>query len=511
MGFKPRKRTASTFNRNSLPAMSSEVRSICDGLNLGQSVIINAGAGTGKTTALVSIVAELFMSRSVDYVVFNAKNAEEARAKMPGHVNSVTGHSLAMSQSGGFDVVKYGHFEPKVRYLLGSIFDGAGPEKAKKIAEVSGDVHRLLSLSKTTLCPIDEKSMIKLAQDYGLDSPELLGIMPQLVDFQGRYLAQVLKSKQGNFDDLLYYVATAKTVRRKVDVLMIDEAQDISPALLAILRQIDARQYIAVGDDFQSINGFAGACRTNLFQTFPDAVPYGLLTSYRCPVSHCEAANEYRAQDSMMRPRAGAALGSILEQTWQEFTDSYPDHGLILCRTNADLVQTAIRLYLAGLPFQFNPDNNPLQQIVRPLKCLLEAIPGPSWAMALADYIAENKDIEPRDELDLTAATVEYARLLLDNDVQTVKGLYRYVNTFTAQDQGPVLSTGHRSKGLEARTVALINPSNWGPDRRKGLSDYDRAQESNLLMVGLSRSMDTLIKVTLPKRERKKQDKPDQD
>jgi superfamily I DNA/RNA helicase len=66
----------------------------------GRILLINARAGTGKTTTL-QMVASAHPDLKILYLVYNRKAKEEADGKFPGNVEIRTVHSLAFSRNIG--------------------------------------------------------------------------------------------------------------------------------------------------------------------------------------------------------------------------------------------------------------------------------------------------------------------------------------------------------------------------------------------------------------------------
>lgn len=58
-------------------------------------IAVNALAGTGKSTTVRFAVEGPLQGRNTQYLVFNKKNADEAKARLPGNVRVNTAHSLA--------------------------------------------------------------------------------------------------------------------------------------------------------------------------------------------------------------------------------------------------------------------------------------------------------------------------------------------------------------------------------------------------------------------------------
>jgi DNA helicase IV len=105
-----------------------------------------------------------------------------------------------------------------------------------------------------------------------------------------------------DFDDMLNLAADyieKGTYRSPFDLVMVDEFQDASHArarLAAGLVLEPGRHLFAVGDDWQSINRFAGAdlgVMTDFEKTFGSAVTLKLETTFRCPQSLCDLSSRF--------------------------------------------------------------------------------------------------------------------------------------------------------------------------------------------------------------------------
>ncbi|QDZ26570.1 UvrD-helicase domain-containing protein [Noviherbaspirillum sp. UKPF54] len=83
------------------------------------------------------------------------------------------------------------------------------------------------------------------------------------------------------------------------ELVMVDEFQDVSQArarLVASLLKSPGRCLFAVGDDWQSINRFAGAdlgVMTDFDEKFGKAVTLKLETTFRCPQSLCDISSSF--------------------------------------------------------------------------------------------------------------------------------------------------------------------------------------------------------------------------
>lgn len=105
-----------------------------------------------------------------------------------------------------------------------------------------------------------------------------------------------------DFEDMLVQAADCVESGRwqsPYELVMVDEFQDVSQArarLVASLLNAPGRCLFAVGDDWQSINRFAGsdlAVMTDFEAKFGKAVTLKLETTFRCPQSLCDISSTF--------------------------------------------------------------------------------------------------------------------------------------------------------------------------------------------------------------------------
>lgn len=77
---------------------TTEQQAIIAAARSGSNLVIQAGAGTGKTSTLRMVAGEL--RRPSLYIAYNRSIAQEAAGSFPKHVESRTAHSLAMRAVG---------------------------------------------------------------------------------------------------------------------------------------------------------------------------------------------------------------------------------------------------------------------------------------------------------------------------------------------------------------------------------------------------------------------------
>lgn len=81
-----------------MPAPTPEQSTAVDAFRRGDHVVLQAGAGTGKTTTLTMLAAST--DRRGRYIAFNKSIATDAAHKFPGNVLCKTAHSLAFGAVG---------------------------------------------------------------------------------------------------------------------------------------------------------------------------------------------------------------------------------------------------------------------------------------------------------------------------------------------------------------------------------------------------------------------------
>ena len=88
------------------------------------TLVINASAGSGKTSTLVGYALARPQQRML-YLAFNNSVAAEARSRFPANVESRTSHSLAYAAFGASYKHKMGH--PRAKDAVDCVFRSKAP------------------------------------------------------------------------------------------------------------------------------------------------------------------------------------------------------------------------------------------------------------------------------------------------------------------------------------------------------------------------------------------------
>jgi superfamily I DNA/RNA helicase/RecB family exonuclease len=265
----------------------------------GGPLLVLAGPGTGKTTAIVAAVTDRITRRGIDpgrvlVLTFSRKAAGELRERITLRLGRTTSEPLALTfHSYAYALVRRefvlaGDEPPtllpgpeqllEVRRLLhGEAADGGGrwPERLRPALGTRGFAVELRDfLLRAAERGLDGSGLAKLGRQRGRDDWEAAG------GFLDRYAARFDLAPVPAYDyaeivriagRLLGRPAVRDRERRAYDVVLVDEYQDTDPAQEELLHALagDGRDLIVVGDPDQSIYGFRGA-DTRAIMRFPD-------------------------------------------------------------------------------------------------------------------------------------------------------------------------------------------------------------------------------------------------
>lgn len=459
-----------------------------------QSITVEAGAGCGKTTLIVT--GERLLPRDTLFLAFNKAIADELTRRMP-HRTCKTFHAIALSnltsRIGRLKVDSY-------KYQTLAQQAGASREEAKAVAELVDKFQIQVEgcyVQPKQWTPEYIAKIIPEGDFYEIDVPDnssmdfLLGIASQILILQAKGL------KSLSFSDMLFFLVHYSIHKKwklnDWDCVVVDEAQDVSPIRLEIIKRL-ADRCIQVGDPRQAIYAFAGAMNgamNNIADAF-GCKSYPLSTTWRCSVNVVQEATNVIGP--FLEPRPNAPEGRVDSVDESLLYQSYLDeNSMVICRTNAPLIRVAIRLLRNGVPFNFMSDMP--EKLAKRSEKLASGLGGmAAFRTAVRDYF-EAKLLEIKssgvrarieDEMDCLLTMSEYC-----NQPEDVAMRLRQL-AYSAK--GVLLTTGHKAKGLEAQNVYILRPdlipAPWvNPD------DNPEAyqQEINLHYVMVTRAKENLF------------------
>ena len=295
---------------------------LLDGLNSEQrqaasqiegTVMIIAGAGSGKTRTLTYRVANLLEHGVSPYSIMVLTFTNKAAKEMDERIVSLIGNRSKGMMIGTFHSVfmKILRIEcERIGYIRNfSVYDTADSKSLIKNIVKDFSLDEKVYNSSFVLDRISKaKSNLISSEEYLADNTyfteDNIAGKPQIGRIFHEYNARLRKNMAMDFDDLLFNTYTllcscpdvAQKYQNRFKYILVDEYQDTNHAQYKIIK-ILAEKYkniCVVGDDAQSIYAFRGANIQNILnfrKDYPDAYTFKLEENYRSCQNIVNAAN----------------------------------------------------------------------------------------------------------------------------------------------------------------------------------------------------------------------------
>lgn len=472
--------------------MTEEQRAPCE--SNSDVIKIEAGAGTGKTTTLRGI-AEAKRDKRQLYVAFNKSIQVEASRKFPANVTCKTAHSLAYGAIGR----DYGNVHGKlqgdikpfhVTRQLTSSLSGV-PSSAHNLygGRVIETVKNYLVSADSVLSPKHVSIGDAPVERNHFDPQQILQDAMQVWTAMQDLRSEVPMLHDGYLK--LYQVAGR---RLPYDLILFDEAQDTNPVTQAIVNQQQAKK-VYVGDRHQAIYGFRGA--SNAMELIPSDETFYLTGSFRFGNEVAEVANRILDLKGDVVHLRGLGAESKIRPLAASEGYAY------LSRGNAALFDRAVKALTKNEPFSFVGDirGYRFDQILDVYQLSIKGQVKDPFIRSFSSF----------DEL------VEYAEMINDREVKSrckivtaygrdIPGLLERIERAAlapvedgnVADNRLILTTGHKSKGLEFPNVQLAGDfmefldSDTGQLIDMSKADTNLIEEINVNYVGVTRAQRVL-------------------
>lgn len=524
-----------TSGNNSFPASEYQVK-IFDTIEHGVgNLIINAAAGSSKTTTIVNAIKYIPENKKVLFVAFNKDIVAEIQSRVDHkNVTISTFHSL------GYNILRENkivdqktsraHARVDLEINTSTSVDIIDIYKYKlllcnnlynNISSTSGitDSSNRKSKAVKSIYLNNIKKLVDYCRYYLAFSikeigrvAEIYDIVPIANEFETvRNLLILGKEHVETIDytDMLWLpnVLNLTTKKHLYDYIFIDEAQDTSIVEQKLIEKCFKRgtRFICVGDIFQQINIWAGSTQKaiELFKEHPHTKELELPITYRCPKKVVELARQY-APNIIAAPNA---IDGEINYNVPIMTPTNND--MILCRNTAPLVGLFLRylrkekkVYLRG----FEDVKENYLSLISKFQCTLidrNCVTADGLIPKIYGYFFSEMD-RYTNILNLTEDEVlsHPSILSLYDDIQgilvlsegltNVNELINKINTVFEGDREDAiqLSTIHKAKGLEADNVYILCPSLMPSKFAK--KDWEIESERNLIYVAYTRAKKTL-------------------
>lgn len=450
-------------------------------LEVGESLIVEAGAGTGKTTCFIEY-AKSRPSAKILYLCFNNKAAKEAQTKYAAqkvtNTHTSTIHGLAT--------------QIKKRYELSKKF--ATRVSIKNIEKRFGYSPKLAWLILETIKNYCYSSDAAIQKDH---TPNLidkeLDATNTLIKESQRVWQKIIDLKDPmpiSYDHYLKLFQLSNPILN-YDYILLDEAQDSNPLTLSILAaQRHKTRTVLIGDENQAIYGWRGA--KNAMRQWENSKKLKLTESFRFGKTIAELANCVLKAHPYNNPRINGSNKPDAICFKPKDTDK---NTTFIARTNATLFEKAVELQQKGLKCHFvnteekenwDPSRayklNDLKDIYRLWSGNINTIENPLIKM-FKNYHELRKLAHGNKTQNMESGSSRPTQIGTDNKAMNFEGdkeleflcrmvekykhsLPNIVKTIKEQASGPpkskedkivTLCTAHRAKGLEWDNVELAD------------------------------------------------------
>ncbi|MFJ8676652.1 UvrD-helicase domain-containing protein [Streptomyces sp. NPDC093589] len=437
---------------------TAEQIAAADAFRTGSHLVIQAGAGTGKTTTLAMLArAAQRQGRAGRYLAFNRAIARDAARTFPAEVTCGTAHALAYSTVGRRYQARM-NTPRQAGWRTGAglgIDDGMSVRIGARRVDNKALSHTVLR-TVTRFCQSADRELAAhhVPPPRGAEAEPLREELACLaLPYARKAWADLQHPDRGvvrfEHDHYLKMWALREPVI-PADFLLLDEAQDTNPVIeLVFTAQRDHAQLVLVGDSAQAIYGWRGA--RDVMTGF-DGHRLSLSCSFRFGPALAAEANRWLT-----------IVGPPIRLTGSPWltTELRPvqEPAAILCRSNVGAVVEVIRQLEAGRRVALAGGGEALRALAgaahdleagrrtaHPELMLFE-----SWA-----ELREYAEFDPagRDLLPLVELVDEHGS----------SAVLSALNRLSTEGEAQVtVSTAHRAKGREWASVRIADDFT-GPD-----------------------------------------------
>lgn len=475
------------------------------------SLIVEAVAGSGKTTTIVKASEIIPTTHKAVFLAFNKSIATELSERLPQHIESKTlnalGWAVLRSQLGlNFNAIDANKNRILVREMVGGgrtleqrLISQHERALCNLVAKAKSHALAPMKYAKSGMDVVDTGIWYSLAEryqiEYDCEFDELASWATQILQ-RGIDDTSIV-----DFDDQIYLPVVLDLGGWKYDWVIIDEAQDVSHVQRSLLKRFmrgDSR-LVAVGDSRQAIYGFRGADSESL-KTIAEgfgAVTLPLSITYRCPKAVVAIAKNYVPQIEAHEDATEGLVRAAECFSVEEFTPG----DMVVCRNTAPLITLAYRCIGqgVGVTVKGRDIGAGLVALVRKLSKRTEDIETFSGRLEAWAHDQIARATSKEDESLANSISDKYQSLVAVMDHSSAADvpalLVSIERLFSDKASGTCLSTVHKAKGLEADRVFILEPSLMPSKWAK--QEWQMEQENNLLYVAVTRALKELVYLPL--------------
>lgn len=448
----------------------------------GRNLVIEAGAGTGKTSTLKMLAASDPQRRGL-YIAYNRAIADDAKRDFPRSAQCSTAHALAYAAVGRAYRNRLSGPRVPARETA-AILGIGGPLKLGERILAPNQLARLVMEGVDRFCRSadPEPGPYCVPKKPGMDSPgDMADLREVLLPLVRKAWADIA-GHDGRLKfshDAYLKIWQLSGPRLDAGYILLDEAQDANPVILDVVTRQKEAQLIAVGDRSQAIYGWRGAL--DAMDSFPDAERLALSQSFRFGPAIATEANKWLA-----------VLNARLRLTGYDRVSSMvaavASADAILCRTNAGAMSRAMLAVGAGKATAVVGGGADIRRLAEAAITLKAgAGTGHPELMAFRTW----GEVQDHAENDPSGSDLKVLVNLIDK--HGPDAIIRVISRLVEERRAEVvISTAHKAKGREWDSVQIASDFREPKELDDGTPGQMPRDEAMLAYVAVTRAKLTL-------------------
>ena len=477
------------------------------------NAVISASAGSGKTYTIIKLLDYIPKDKKVLIVAFNRDIRQEIKAKVinAGHKNVQvdTFHSLGYKILNANFNRRFVNTDPNEykysNYISNNISQLSTINTfrlGKQFSQYLSNIQNLVNFGRCYLSETVE-DLDKVCERYGIiciaDEKE---VAVKVLEWGEKCLDEI------DYTDMVWLPNTLHLDSKfyKYDWIIVDECQDLNMVekdMLFTCRRMGTRM-LFFGDKAQAIYSFSGADSEafDKLRELEDTIQLPLSISYRCPKNIVEYV--HYLVPTIEYDKKNKIKGEIIENA--NLSDC-KDGDMILCRNNAPLAKIYIELLRNGIKTKILGKDYSAN-LSKTIKNTKEELLNVDLSMQgvfsklydifydLVETTMHKQNITKEEALTSSSIIAKLDEIkvleILSEGLTTSKELQERINDiFTDnKESGIILSTIHKSKGLESPNVYIACKSLMPSKTAK--QPWEIEQENNLIYVACTRTKNKL-------------------
>lgn len=459
---------------------TTEQQAIIDAFAIKQDLVVEAGAGTGKTSTLRDCAEARPGARGV-YLAYNKAIAADAASSFPTSVDCRTAHSFAYGAVGN-------QYRARLRGPRQPARESARILRIVEPLRINKDLAplapqqlaRIVSATIGRFCySADERiGRFHVPPLNGLDQPgDRAELAKYIVPVAQRAWDEEVVPVKGRLrftHDCYLKLWAMSRPQLDADYVLLDEAQDANPVIAALVEDQRNCQRVLVGDRCQAIYGWRGAIDAMADFT---GTRLWLSQSFRFGPAVAAEANKWLSiLGAQLRLRGFDRIRSTVGEL------ALPD--AILCRTNAEAVRQASAAIASGRRVALVGGGDDIRKLA---EAAIDLQAGRGTAHPELMAFTSWAEVQDYAENDTSGSDLQVAVRLIES--LGAEKVIRILSNLIGEDRADlVISTAHKAKGREWDTIKIADDFREPKPDEDGRPGQVQRDDAMLAYVAVTRA-----------------------